>query len=1448
KDHKCDTCKETLSQCADADKDGECDLCGEAVLPSHTCADINKDHKCDTCKETLSQCADADKDGECDLCGEAVLPSHTCADINKDHKCDTCKETLSQCADADKDGECDLCGEAVLPSHTCADINKDHKCDTCKETLSQCADADKDHKCDECTKALSTCADKNANHKCDVCDKTLSWCVDTDADGDCNFCKQTIPQHTCTATYRAHQCDVCSAVLSAHTDKNSDHHCDVCSVYWELCSDENNDHHCDVCGEKKTECMDVDVDRRCDICKAAYTRNETADGSALSTENVPSSGYYGVYATDTDTGTYNTTVNFPDGMACYRFYLHFAMEVDNVRITDGEQYGLFTAGAGYIKNGRFIVPMLYMPRSTQQCTEISMHYIRFVDRATGGERSLTTGIYFRFVRNCVVPNFLGVSTDGNLAHASNVASVKFTDVKNPPADGFYIYLHFDGPIGGGGFLSGSSENGGTIINNRNYVLYENGNYILKAEVNVLWIGTYRTEVNYTWRPVDGLAGMTCDLFTIVVEPGVRCAQCAPDTDEDGRCDACGNLIISCTHRDENSDHICDACGHEISFFVDTDKNHLCDVCGKIPFECHDSDMDHICDICGAPLVCINMDGDHECDICKEKLSDCKDEDEDGICDLCKAPCGEEEVNKETYLALLADLQDGNQSTTDWYVAIDPSLAPYLFSDLSLATDEWFVGAEILFIHRLAKEMNYRVNLVPLSKEGCITALKSGAADAAIGCFTADAVGTAAGILISASYASIVDPQAIAPTELVVLTRADKESDLSMINKAIDFIESEGAYATWLAAAEAYVKASDGENIDELGYYADGKKIYAGDVCEHEDENGDHECDHCHFDGMFCTDDDYDGNCDTCSRTITGAEILKDPRLIGYSTEPYGNFFESMGILEFKYNTPTTVYLKFNCEVDPFSIEIVSGYIEPTLYYTDATGAVYIAEFPAIDHIFFQDSVEFSFGTAYNPNAFASISYSCMPEAMPEYLGTVQDGILSPNSYLSKLGETVTVQFAMNVEVELGDTLFANGNTVQLMNWHCESAADGTYYIYTVSFNGQDVSAYDTFNLFFTYFYLGASGGSDGGFLPAFTVPVQIVPYVLLGATVNGISVYETFAQIPYSEVYEILLTLNQPADVLEMAFEGLSSGELYSEENGTYVYRFTSSNLPFGYVNAPVIAYNGSYPSHFAALSFEILEENGGGASGGEGGEGGGEENPTLPTVLEVYNAVNGVPVAEKDVVYIWADGKLSLLITFDRSVAETYIKWNDELYYGEDYSNYTQPNTFTYTVPMPMSMSKEEGTFTLCIYEGGCQHELAEYDYKKEAALFFGIYLDPAQLDIEGKPYSITMPAGQDATVYLAVTAPIDPEQLFLASGATDYVLEPLQNPWWLEAASYTDSEGDPMHVWFYEVHIPAQYLTPGEPETVNPQKLAFIQSDGGTEGIYYDDIFQTYVINIAE
>jgi hypothetical protein len=201
--------------------------------------------------------------------------------------------------------------------------------------------------------------------------------------------------------------------------------------------------------------------------------------------------------------------------------------------------------------------------------------------------------------------------------------------------------------------------------------------------------------------------------------------------------------------------------------------------------------------------------------------------------------------------------------------------------------------------------------------------------------------------------------------------------------------------------------------------------------------------------------------------------------------------------------------------------------------------------------------------------------------------------------------------------------------------------------------------------------------------------------------------------------------------------------------------------------------------------------------------------------------------------------------VTFDRPVAESYVICNDQLISAIPAED---AYTYYYDVLLPMSKGKEEGTFMLCIYENDTQSTLAEYTYKKEAALFLGIYLNPFELDMDAKPYSVTVPAGQGATVYLAVTACVDPTSLELALGGSEgYELEPLQNPW-LDCTVYADGDGDPMHVWIYEVYIPSQYLTPGEPETVNPQKLFFEQSNGGTSDYYDDDISWTYVINIAE
>ncbi len=131
------------------------------------CADANKDHKCDLCGKVLSECTDADKDHKCDLCGKVLSE---CTDADKDHKCDLCGKVLGECTDADKDHKCDLCGKVL---GECADADKDHKCDLCGKVLGECADADKDHKCDRCGKVLSECTDADKDHKCDLCGKVL---------------------------------------------------------------------------------------------------------------------------------------------------------------------------------------------------------------------------------------------------------------------------------------------------------------------------------------------------------------------------------------------------------------------------------------------------------------------------------------------------------------------------------------------------------------------------------------------------------------------------------------------------------------------------------------------------------------------------------------------------------------------------------------------------------------------------------------------------------------------------------------------------------------------------------------------------------------------------------------------------------------------------------------------------------------------------------------------------------------------------------------------------------------------------------------------------------------------------------------------------------------------------------------------------------------------------
>ena len=217
KNHICDICGRTLSECADDNKDHKCDYCGKTLSE---CADDNKDHKCDYCGKTLSECADADKDHKCDYCGKVLSE---CADDNKDHKCDYCGKVLSVCADDNKDHKCDYCGKTLSE---CTDDNKDHKCDYCGKVLSECADDNKDHKCDYCGKTLSECADDNKDHKCDYCGKVLSECADDNKDHKCDYCGKTISNHTGGTADCCHKavCEICG---KAYGGLDPDNHTDL---------------------------------------------------------------------------------------------------------------------------------------------------------------------------------------------------------------------------------------------------------------------------------------------------------------------------------------------------------------------------------------------------------------------------------------------------------------------------------------------------------------------------------------------------------------------------------------------------------------------------------------------------------------------------------------------------------------------------------------------------------------------------------------------------------------------------------------------------------------------------------------------------------------------------------------------------------------------------------------------------------------------------------------------------------------------------------------------------------------------------------------------------------------------------------------------------------------------------------------------------------------------
>ena len=266
-----------------------CSVCGTVTVAQtivdalgHTDSPNDGNHICDRdgCSEIATQCADEDRNHNCDDCS-AVMG--TCTDADKDHACDYgCSVAIGTCADADKDHACDYGCDKVYGEHV--DENKDHACDYgCKETIGTCADADKDHACDYgCDKVYGTCEDTDLDHACDYgCDKAYGTCEDTDKDHACDYgCDKYYGEHVDEDT--DHACDYgCSVAIGTCEDKDLDHNCDYgCDKYYGEHVDAGKDHACDYgCSQKIGEHKDSenDEDHICDYCKNTDVLEECSD-------------------------------------------------------------------------------------------------------------------------------------------------------------------------------------------------------------------------------------------------------------------------------------------------------------------------------------------------------------------------------------------------------------------------------------------------------------------------------------------------------------------------------------------------------------------------------------------------------------------------------------------------------------------------------------------------------------------------------------------------------------------------------------------------------------------------------------------------------------------------------------------------------------------------------------------------------------------------------------------------------------------------------------------------------------------------------------------------------------------------------------------------------------------------------------------------------------------
>ena len=91
---------------------------------------------------------------------------------------------------------------------------------------------------------------------------------------------------------------------------------------------------------------------------------------------------------------------------------------------------------------------------------------------------------------------------------------------------------------------------------------------------------------------------------------------------------------------------------------------------------------------------------------------------------------------KAYDNIIKDLEfDDSKCTETFTVATSPDFAPMEFVDLAKTGDDKYVGFDIILAKYLAKELNMKLVIKPMSFDACMAAVQTGMADAGISGFS-----------------------------------------------------------------------------------------------------------------------------------------------------------------------------------------------------------------------------------------------------------------------------------------------------------------------------------------------------------------------------------------------------------------------------------------------------------------------------------------------------------------------------------------------------------------------------------------------------------------------------------------------------------------------------------------------------------------------------------------